>query len=303
MIEEGLTTLERAQLGAAIRGVYDKASAFGIPACESMLKNELEERAAAEQADGSAEMAFTLRNLAERLSEYCGNGAYAHIADQPSTHVPDSPLLVFDTKRCPDAVLKPVIFTVLEFITRTVERHRDEHRELAARSDAPLFAGRSIMLGDEFWSVVSNPALGGYANDLARRSRHLGLTMLVATQQLSDFDNEYGLALLRNSTIQVFLSQHREELDFVQRALGLTDSEVDLISRLKTVKGAYSQAFWVNGTRGRGQVSLRVGPMEMWAFTSDPVRDVPLRDQKVAEHDGDVWRAIADLAGHTGDVL
>ena len=297
MMEEGLTTLERAQLGAAIRGVYERAAATGEPPRESLLKDELERRAEAELASGSADMAFILRNLAERIAEYCGNGAYAHIADEPSTHVPDSPLLVFDTRRCPEAVLKPVIFTVLEFVTRTVERHRDSHRELAARTDAPLFAGRSVMLGDEFWSVVANPELGGYANDLARRSRHLGLTMIVATQQLSDFDNEYGLALLRNSTIQVFLSQHREELDFVQRALGLSDSEIDLISRLKTVKGSYSQVFWVNGTRGRGQVSLRVGPMELWAFTSDPVRDVPLRDQKIAEHDGDVWRAIADLAG------
>jgi hypothetical protein len=301
MMEEGLTTLERAQLGAAIRGVYERAALTGEAPRESLLKDELEARASAEQADGSAEMAFALRNLAERLSEYCGNGAYAHIADQPSTHVPDAPLLVFDTKRCPEAVLKPVIFTVLEFITRTVERHRDEHRELAAQADAPLFTGRSIMLGDEFWSVVANPALGGYANDLARRSRHLGLTLLIATQQLSDFDNEYGLALLRNSTVQIFLSQHREELDFVQRALGLSDSEVELIARLKTVKGAYSQAFWVNGTRGRGQVSLRVGPMEMWAFTSDPVRDAPLREQKIAEYGGDVWRAILDLAGHRPD--
>lgn len=296
MIDEGLTTLERAQLGAAIRSVYERAAAYGLVPRESLLKDELEHRAAAEQAEGSAELAFTLRNLAERLAEFCGNGAYAHIADEASTHVPDSPLLVFDTRRCPDAVLKPVIFTVLEFITRSVERHREEHRDLAAQPDAPMFAGRSIMLGDEFWSVVANPALGGYANDLARRSRHLGLTMLIATQQLSDFDNEYGLSLLRNSTLQVFLSQHREELGFVQRALGLSDAEVNLISRLKTVKGAYSQAFWVNGTRGRGQVSLRVGPLEMWAFTSDPVQDVPLREQKIAEHGGDVWRAIADLA-------
>ncbi|HXE43795.1 MAG TPA: hypothetical protein VN635_01220 [Conexibacter sp.] len=298
MIQEGLSTLERSQLGGAIRGAYERAAADGVVPRESLLKAELEERAAQEQRDGSPDVAFALRNLAERLGEFCGRGAYAHIADQPSTHVADTPLLVFDTRRCPDAVLRPVVFTVLEFITRTVERHFAEHREMLAAPDAPLLAGRSFMLGDEFWSVLSNPALGGYANDLARRSRHLGMTLIVATQQLSDFDNEHGLALLRNSTIQIFLNQHREELGFVQRALGLSDAEVELIARLKTVKGAYSQALWVNGTRGRGQVSIRLGPTELWAFTSDQVSDAPLRDLKLSEHDGDAWRAIADLAGH-----
>ena len=296
MITEGLSTLERAQLGAAIRAVYERAAAEGAAPREGLLVEELRRRAAMEAAAGAGEMAVALRNLAERLGEFCGDGAYAHLADQPTTALPDSPLLVFDTRRCPEAVLRPVIFTILEFVVRSAERHRDEHAALAATPGAPLFAGRSVMLGDEFWSVVSNPALGAYANDLARRSRHLGMTMVISTQQLSDLDTEYGLALLRNSTIQVFLAQHRDELQFVQRALGLSDAETELIGRLKTVKGAYSQAFWVNGTRGRGQVSLRIGPTEMWAFTSDPVRDAPIREQRIADNGGNVWLAIQELA-------
>jgi TraG P-loop domain len=300
MIEEGLTTLERAHLGAAIRAVYERSAVTGEAPRESLLKEELEQRAERELGGGSNDMASTLRNLAERLSEYCGDGTYAHLADQPSTHLAEAPLLVFDTRRCPEAILRPVTFKLLEFITRTVESRR---RIRPGGSDAgppPLFAGRSVMLGDEFWSVMANPALGSYANDLARRSRHLGLAMVIATQQLSDFDNEHGLGLLRNSTIQVFLSQHRDELGFMRRAIDLSEEEVELIARLKTVKGAYSQALWVNGTRGRGQVSVRLGPTEMWAFTSDPVRDIPLRDQALRANDGDAWGAVLDLARRYG---
>jgi TraG P-loop domain len=300
MMGEGLTTLERAHLGAAIRAVYEHAAVTGEIPRESLLKRELEQRAERELAGGSAEMASTLRNLAERLGEYCGAGTYAHLADEPTTHVGDAPLLVFDTRRCPEAILRPVTFTILEFITRTVELQRAAHRARAATGPAPLFEGRSVMLGDEFWSVMSNPALGAYANDLARRSRHLGLAMVIATQQLSDFDNEYGLGLLRNSTIQVFLSQHRDELSFMQGAIGMSDAEVELIARLKTVKGSFSQALWVNGTRGRGQVSIRLGPTEMWAFTSDAVRDAPLRDQSLDAHGGDAWNAIHELARQYG---
>ena len=57
---------------------------------------------------------------------------------------------------------------------------------------------------------------------------------------------------------------------------------------------------WINGTRGRGRVALRVGPTEYWAFTSDQAADVPLREAKLREHDGDAWAAITDLARTNG---
>ncbi len=80
------------------------------------------------------------------------------------------------------------------------------------------------------------------------------------SQHLSDFATEHGLALIRNSTMQLFLSQHPDEIPFVQDALRLSEEEAALIGRLKTVKGSHSQVFWVNGARGKGRVSLRVGP-------------------------------------------
>ena len=38
---------------------------------------------------------------------------------------------------------------------------------------------------------------------------------------------------------------------------------------------------WLNGTRGHGKVTLRVGPTEYWAFTSDPT-EVAIRDAEIA---------------------
>jgi hypothetical protein len=71
---------------------------------------------------------------------------------------------------------------------------------------------------------------------------------------------------------------------------------VRAIGRLKTVKRAYSQAYWINGTRGRGTIALRVGPTEYWLATSDPVGDGPRRAQALADHAGDAWRALEQLA-------
>jgi hypothetical protein len=296
MGSEGLTTLERAQLGGAIRGVYARAAATGESPRETMLRDELLRRSEAEHEQGAIEVSSLLRSLAERLGEFCGDGSYAYLLDRETTLATDSPLVVFDTRRCPEVVLRPVMFAIVEYVTRAIESHRDEFRELSARSGAPMFTGRTVLLIDEAWHLVGRRETGEFANDLARRARHLGLFLIVMSQHLSDFATEHGLALIRNSTMQLFLAQHPDEVPYVQEALGLSDEEAALVSRLKTVKGSHSQIFWVNGTRGRGRVSLRVGPLEYWCFTSDPVRDVPLRDTALEQHGGDIWAAIVDLA-------
>jgi len=298
MGDEGLNTLERSQLGAAIRAVYAKAAALEELPRESMLREELLGRSEEERSKGAPELAAVLRNLAERIGEFCGDGSYAYLLDQPTNVPSDSPLIVFDTRRVPEVVLAPAMFATLEFVTRSVEHHRDAFRDLAARPDAPLAAGKSIVGMDEIWHMVGRQETGEYANDIARRSRHLGMGLVAATQQLSDLDTPYGRALLRNATQHLFLAQNSSEVDWGKEAVNLSHQEAALIKRLKTVKGSHAQGFWINGTRGRGQVTIRLGPTEQWAYTSDPVRDAPRRAAKVAERDGNVWAAIHELAQH-----
>ena len=56
-------------------------------------------------------------------------------------------------------------------------------------------------------------------------------------QQLSDFDNEYGKALLANAAMRLFLRQEARELAYVKGASKLSDEAIDAISALKTVRG------------------------------------------------------------------
>ena len=207
----------------------------------------------------------------------------------------DAPLVVFDTRRCPESELRLVMFQVMEYVTATVERHWQAHRTEAGTPGAPLFLGRSIMLIDEAWHLISRPETGAYANNLARRARHLGLVLIVMSQQLSDFDTEHGVALLGNSSQQLLLAQNPKEIPFIADTLQLSEREAAELARLKTVKGRHAQMLWLNGTRGRGKVALRVGPTEYWAFTSDPT-EVAIREAEIERHDGNVWAAIAALA-------
>ncbi|HYB24576.1 MAG TPA: DUF87 domain-containing protein, partial [Solirubrobacteraceae bacterium] len=292
----GLDARQQGLLGAAVRAVYAKAAALpGQEPRESMLQQELRAQAKEAQDQDAVDVAATLRNLADRLSEYCGEGTYAHLLDRDTTVPADAPLVVFDTRRCPESELRLVMFALIEYITGTVERHWHTHKAAASRPGAPLFLGRSMMLIDEAWHLISRPETGAYANNLARRARHLGLVLIVMSQQLSDFDTEHGVALLGNSSQQLLLAQNPKEIPFIADTVGLSEREAAELQRLKTVKGRHAQMLWLNGTRGHGKVALRVGPTEYWAYTSDPTEQA-IRETEIARHDGNVWAAIAALA-------
>jgi hypothetical protein len=292
----GLDGRQQGLLGASIRAVYAKAAALpGERPSESALREELRAQAKEAQDADAVDVAAMLRNLADRLSEYCGEGTYAHLLDRPTTVPADARLVVFDTRRCPDSELRLVMFQVMEYVTTTVERHWQAHKQAAGEPDAPLFEGRSMMLIDEAWHLISRPETGAYANNLARRARHLGLVLIVMSQQLSDFDTEHGVALLGNSSQQLLLAQNPKEIPFIADTLQLSEREAAELQRLKTVKGRHAQMLWLNGTRGRGRVALRVGPTEYWAFTSDP-REVAIREAEITRQEGNVWAAIATLA-------
>ncbi len=293
---DGLSVVERAQLDTAIRQVYAWAANRGLRPRESMLRAALLERAETEREAGNPELASMLRHLAERLSEFCDGGSYAYLLDRDTNVPDDAPAIVFDTRRCPAELLQLVMFVIVEYVREAALAHRDGARALTSRPGAPMFAGRSVLVIDEAWHMVSRKETGEYANDLARRARHIGLFLIVISQQMSDFDGEYGRALLRNSTLQLLLAQHPHELPRLQEALGLTDQEAAIVAQLRTVKGQYAQMLWINGERGRAKVSLPVGPLEYWMYTSDPLRDAPAREAAIDRHGGEVWGAIHELA-------
>jgi len=60
---------------------------------------------------------------------------------------------------------------------------------------------------DEAWKLVEQEATGRWFNELSRRSRHLAWWLIAISHSLSDFENEYGQALLRNASMRLLLQQ------------------------------------------------------------------------------------------------
>jgi hypothetical protein len=295
--DEGLSVLERAHLGTAVREVYALAHEEGVSARESMLQRVLLARAGEEASAGAVEIAATLRNLAARLGEFCGDGAYAYLLDRETNIPKDSPLIVFDTRNCPEAILGPVMFSIIEYVTREVRRHRDEYSHLVGNPDVPLLLLQCMLVIDEVWHKVATPESGVHVAGLARQARHIGLLVFILSQLLTDLATEHGMPLLRNCGMAILLKQlNADELEFAQRALDLTPEKTAIVANLQTVKGRYADLFWINGPRGMGRERLPLAATEYWCATSEPHTDVPMRDAMIAKHNGEVWPAIRELA-------
>src|SRR5260221_11650350 len=89
----------------------------------------------------------------------------------------------------------------------------------------------------------------------------------------------------------LLLRQLPDELAYVRDALRLSDEEIHAVASLQTAKRQFSTAFFMNGRRGRGVVSIRVGALEYWIATNDPNQDEPLRRRALREAGGGPWRA------------
>ena len=121
---------------------------------------------------GAEEVASALRTLAERIASFVDDGSYAYLLDRETTVPADAPLVAFDTRKVPRELQAAVLFVLAEQVTRRIEaRGLERLRE----ADGGVFAGRSMLVIDEAWKLVERRATGEWVNDIARRSRHLGL--------------------------------------------------------------------------------------------------------------------------------
>jgi DNA helicase HerA-like ATPase len=285
----GLTDLESNLLGLAIAEVYERCALTGEEPRELLLQEELERRYHRERTEGSIGIAETLRNLSMRLNNYVLDGPYAYLTDRPTTILPDAPLIVFDTKSVPEAKAAAVLFVLCEHVKRRIEQTRREY--LAGRSPKHAWAGRTFLAIDECWKLTERPSTGRWFNEFCRRSRHWAVWLIAISQQISDFDTEYGKALLANAKMRVTGRQEARELAKMREALGNTEERETAMAQLRTVPGEYAIVYVENGSRGEAIVQIIVAELEYWIATSSPARDDPVRRYALRLTGGEDWEA------------
>lgn len=301
----GLDGLQAALLDVAIRAVYDRCRITGEAPRELLLQEELTRMCEEERDGGDPQAASVLNLLVKQLASFVGEGAYAYLADWPTSVPEDSSFVVFDTRHIPEDYRGAAVFAMCDYITETIARRREQYLAANNGTDDGGWAGKCFLVLDELWKLLRSPRTGAWVEEFARRSRHLALCVIAVTQQLADLDNEWGRALLKNAAIKLFLRQEPAELAYIRSAVELSDAEVEAIGSLTTAKRQYSTVFFMNGTRGRGKLSIRVSAPEYWLATNEPIRDEPVRRRALREAQGvgherswDALRLLCDPLWH-----
>ena len=276
-----LTAQERAVLEGACRAVYREEQ----KPYERHLFDWLRKEEAREGGEGGDPLRRQhYRALAERLVPYVHDGTYAGLLDGPTTVRPDALLEVFNFKGLADRLVPLAMLPLIEYIWAVI-----------ADPTRP-----TLVVLDEGWSLLNNPASARFVAEATRTGRHHGIITLNLSQMVTDYEGPLGQAVIDNASVSLLLAQSDHALPRVQEVFHLSVDERAMVGRLRTVKQVRAGAY-LHSRRGAdsGEISLSVTPEEYWLFTSVPA-ERKLRQAAIARHDGDVWAAVRALARGEG---
>lgn len=289
--ERELTALDEALIDRGITAVYHRCAHTGERPRETLLAEELARLAdGPDGEDVDAAIATAYRSLVARLHPYVEGGVNAHLTDHATTVAADAPLVLFDIAGTPERLIPAVVLTIVDHIDRAVQRTR-AHRVAGTLDDHGAWAGRCFVVVEEGWKLTNTTAAGAWLNEWARRSRHSAAWLVFVTQHFKDLDNPQGRALAESAQLRVLFRNTREDLHAARDALGLSDTDIDAVAALETLKGHYSTCYLIS-PRGRGKVRVALGALEYWICSNDPERDQPARAAALAQTDGDPWQAL-----------
>jgi len=130
---------------------------------------------------------------------------------------------------------------------------------------------RKLLVFDEAWQHMNDEKVAAFIERAYRTFRKCGSSAITVTQGVSDYyQNNSTKQMFFQAAYKFLLGQTQESIDLLRKEAQLSFSEHDfeLLSRLKTIRGHYSEMFVVSPF-GRGPARLVVpGPL-YWLYTTD----------------------------------
>ncbi|MEI6887353.1 MAG: DUF87 domain-containing protein [bacterium] len=149
------------------------------------------------------------RSLAERLERYI-KGSASGIFDRRSTVQLKNTFTVFSIRDLPDDLRAIAMYMMLDFVWTKIKKDRRKR----------------ILIIDEAWWMMQYPDAAKFVYSIAKRARKYFLGLTTITQDVDDFlNNDYGRAVVSNSSMQILLKQSPSAIDKVQKAFYLSDGE------------------------------------------------------------------------------
>jgi len=219
-----------------------------------------------------------------------GAGRYAHLVDRPTRVDVEDDVLCWNLDG-----LAPRLYALTLFTVTDAMAHRAK-----STFDATRGASAEFLAIDEGWFLSEFMKAGAELTNWAKRSRHIGLILAFASQQLSEAIKPSTKPIFDAASLKcVFrLADVRETEDTAQWAARTLQCSVEEAHSLTGLHEGQMMLFRQakDGSRRRGLVDVMAPPLEYWAFTTETWTDVPARNAAVARL-GSVAAAIRYLAG------
>ncbi len=268
---EELNVEEKSLLDGLIRVAYMDANLRGtIPIMSDLAR--VTAQAAADEVEPMQR--DRLKQFARGLSLYTRAGAFGGLVDGYTNIDAEKLFIVFDTREVNEPRLERIaVFILAEFIRRRAAEYKARRIRFAA-------------VIDEAATLMHFKAGARLLDDLSRRARHYGMMLVSITQQLKDFfrQAEQADSVVKNAHMKLILRQDPSDLKVLKETLRLTEAEVlavDHFSRDEE-KRKDSQCLLIVGA-SRGTIRLVPSPMDYWICTSEPIHDIPKRQEKIKE--------------------
>jgi type IV secretory pathway VirB4 component len=268
---EELNVEEKSLLDGLIRVAYMDATLRGtVPTMSDLAR--VTTQAAADEIDPLQR--DRLQQFSRGLSLFTRAGAFGGLVDGYTNVDTEKLFIVFDTRDVNDPRLERMaVFILAEFIRRK-----------AAESKARGIRFAAII--DEAATLMRFKAGARLLDDLSRRARHYGMMLVSITQQLKDFFRQSELAdsVVKNAHMKILLRQDPSDLKLLKETLRLTDAEVQHIENFTKdeEKRRDSQCLLIVGGV-HGTIRLVPSPMDYWICTSEPIKDIPRRQEMIRE--------------------
>lgn len=188
------------------------------------------------------------RELALRLEKFI-KGSLAGIFNQQSNFDLKNPFTVFSIRNLEEELRPIAMHVILDFVWTKMKKNLKKR----------------LLILDEAWYMMKYPDSASFVYSIAKRARKYYLGLTTVTQDVEDFlSNEYGKAVLSNSSIQLLLKQGTAEIDMISKTFYLSEGEKELLLSADIGEGLFFA--------GQNHVALKVvaAPFEHEIITTNP---------------------------------
>lgn len=128
---------------------------------------------------------------------------------------------------------------------------------------------KRILIVDEAWYLMRHEDSASFIYGIAKRARKYYLGLTTATQDVQDFlSNDYGKAVLANSSLQILLKQSPTEIETVSKTFYLSAGEKQLLLSAGVGQGLFFA--------GQNHVPIQIvaAPFETEVISTNPQDEV-----------------------------